>query len=94
MVQNSAALGALGIVSNFTATMWIKMPNIETNMNNQGSRIYGLMGTGLTDYGAAGQFNRPWIPAQLANAPGTPLSPKISMRGVIGSTFNQSRDIL
>jgi len=84
MVQNSSALGALGIISNFTATIWMKMPIIETNMNNQGSRIYGLMGTGLTDFGGVNSIG---FQPQLANVVGTPLSPKISMRGVVGNTF-------
>ena len=83
VVQNSSALGALGIVTNFTATVWVKMPNLETNMSNQGSRIYNLMGTGITDIGGVNSIG---FQPQLANTT-TPFSPKVVMRGVIGTTF-------
>ncbi len=83
VVQNSSALGALGIVTNFTATIWVKMPNLETNMSNQGSRIYNLMGTGLTDIGGVNSIG---FQPQLANT-STPLSPTVVMRGVVGNTF-------
>src|ERR1700742_4420392 len=47
IAQNSATLGTLGVVTDFTASIWIKMPNIETNLINNGSRIYNLTGTGI-----------------------------------------------
>ncbi len=70
-------------MSNFTATVWMKMPFIETNMNNQGSRIWGLMGTGLTDFGGVNSIG---FQPQLA-ASATPLFPKLVMRGTVGNVF-------
>src|SRR6185437_1015135 len=83
LVTNSAALGALGVVSDFTASVWIKMSNLETNISNQGSRIFNLMGTGITDIGGANSLG---FQPQLANS-GTPFFPKVVMRAVIGTTF-------
>jgi hypothetical protein len=81
-VQNSSALGALGVVTNFTATVWIKMAALETNLSNQGSRIYNLMGTGITDIGGTNSIG---FQPQLGNP--TPLFPHVVMRGVVGNTF-------
>ena len=83
MVQNSAALGALGVVTDFTASIWIKMPNLQTNMANQGSRIYNLVGTGLTDIGGVNSIG---FQPQYANT-STPLFPRFAMRAIIGNTF-------
>ena len=83
VVQNSSALGALGTITNFTATVWLKMPNLETNILNQGSRIYNLMGSGITDIGGVNSIG---FQPQLANS-STVFSPKVVMRGVVGTTF-------
>src|SRR5215469_13905009 len=83
VVQNSSTLGALGIVSNFTVSVWVKMPVLETNILNQGSRIYNLTGTGITDIGGVNSLG---FQPQLANT-ATPFFPKVVMRGVIGNTF-------
>src|SRR5258706_1204626 len=83
-VQNSSTLGALGIVSNFTATVWIKMPNLETNTANQGSRIYELMGTGVTDIGGVNSIG---FQPQLTSSATTPVFPKLTMRGIVGNVF-------
>ncbi len=83
-VVNNAALGtALGIVSNFTATVWFKMPELEQNTANQGSRIYGLMGTGVTDIGGANSIG---FQPQLAST-ATPVFPALCLRGIVGSQF-------
>ncbi|HEV2693951.1 MAG TPA: hypothetical protein VG347_13740 [Verrucomicrobiae bacterium] len=84
MAQNNAALGAgLGIVSNFTASVWIKMPVLQTNTLNQGSRVYGLMGTGLTDYGGVNTLG--FQPQFSSTA--TPLFPKFVMTARISTSF-------
>jgi len=83
LVQNSATLGALGIVTDFTATVWINMPNLQTNMANQGSRIYNLTGTGISDIGGVNSLG---FQPQYANT-ATPLFPRFAMRAVIGNTF-------
>jgi hypothetical protein len=80
VVQNSSALGALGVVTNFTLSVWVKMPALETNTANQGSRIYNLMGTGLADIGGVNSLG---FQPQL----GSGFFPKVVMRGVIGNTF-------
>jgi hypothetical protein len=50
---NNTTLGQLGMVSNFTATIWFKMPNLFTNLANQGPRLW-MMGTnGSTDLNVA-----------------------------------------
>lgn len=81
VVQNSSTLGAIGVINSFTASTWIRMANLETNTLNQGSRIYNLMGSGLTDIGTAA--NSIGFQPQL----GAGLFPKVVMRGVIGTTF-------
>ena len=81
-VTNSAALGALGTVTDFTATMWIKMPVIETNLLNNGSRLYELVGPGILDIGGVNT-----IGFQFQLGSGGPVFPPIIMRGVIGNTI-------
>lgn len=83
MVTNSSALGAIGVVTGFTATVWVKMPNLETNFSNQGSRIYCMMGTGISDIGGANSLG---FQPQLTSG-ATQLFPKVVMRGVVGTTF-------
>ena len=80
-LTNSTALGALGIVTDFTATVWIKMPVIETNMLNQGSRIYNLVGSGITDIGGVNSIG---FQPQLAS-PGRRYFLPFVMRAVIGN---------
>ncbi|MBW8864921.1 MAG: hypothetical protein JF609_08375, partial [Verrucomicrobia bacterium] len=84
MAQNNAALGGLGIISNFTATVWIKMPNLQTNASNQGARVYELVGTGITDIGGAG--NNLGFQFQYNNS-ATATFPINTMRGVINNQF-------
>jgi hypothetical protein len=80
LATNSATLGGIGLVTNFTASVWIKMALLETNTANQGSRIYNLMGTGISDIGGANSLG---FQPQL----GAGYFPKVVMRGVIGATF-------
>ncbi len=84
MAQNSAALGGLGVVSNFTATVWMKMPNLNANTANQGARLYELVGTGITDIGGA--VNNLGFQFQYNNS-ATATFPKSTMRGVINNIF-------
>jgi Carbohydrate binding module (family 6) len=52
-VTNNAALGSLGLVTNFTVTIWVKLSSNPTNTVNNGPRIF-LMGTnGVNDSGQA-----------------------------------------
>jgi len=46
---NNATLANLGVVSNFTAMIWFKMPALFTNVANQGSRLFVLATNGTTD---------------------------------------------
>ncbi|HEX4262872.1 MAG TPA: Ig-like domain-containing protein [Verrucomicrobiae bacterium] len=80
-LTNSTALGALGSVTDFTASIWIKMPVLQTNTLNQGSRIYNLVGSGLTDIGGVNS-----IGFQPQFASGAPVFPPFTMRAVIGNT--------
>src|SRR5690349_13414702 len=81
MVTNSATLGALGTVSDFTVSVWVKMPNLETNQSNQGSRIVALMAQGINDIGGANTLG---FQPQLTSG-GTLLFPKVVMRGLVGT---------
>lgn len=83
MVTNSATLGTLGVVSDFTVSVWVKMPILETNQSNQGSRILALMGQGINDIGGANSLG---FQPQLTSG-STLLFPKVVMRGVVGTTF-------
>src|ERR1041385_6564880 len=51
--NNCTALGALGTVSNFTATIWFKMFKDPTNAANLGPRLFILGTNGVTDTGNA-----------------------------------------
>jgi len=51
--SNNATLGNLGVVSDFTATIWFKMPALFTNVANQGPRLFVLAPAGATDLNAA-----------------------------------------
>ncbi len=81
LLTNDATLGTLGVVSDFTASVWLRMPNLETNTLNQGSRIFGLMGSGLTDFGTSA--NSLGFQPQITIG----STPSVTMRGVIGTTF-------
>jgi len=49
---NNATLGSLGVLSNFTATIWFKEQTVITNTGNIGPRLF-IMGTnGVADQGA------------------------------------------
>ncbi|MGH7989012.1 MAG: LamG-like jellyroll fold domain-containing protein, partial [Limisphaerales bacterium] len=52
-VTNSSTLGNLGVVSNFTATIWVKMSSLNTNLSNAGTRLFVLATNGVTDDGVA-----------------------------------------
>ncbi|MDB6017157.1 MAG: Beta-agarase [Pedosphaera sp.] len=78
--SNNAALGGLGIVSNFTVTIWCKMPALETNLLNQGGRLFGLMKNGVGDYGGVDTLG-----LQFGMGSGGATFPKNSMVGLISS---------
>jgi hypothetical protein len=82
-LTNSVALAALGTVTDFTASVWIKMPFLETNQVNNGSRIFALMGPGVTDIGGVNSIG---FQPQLTSG-ATLLFPKLVMRGIVGNTF-------
>ncbi|HVU08495.1 MAG TPA: LamG-like jellyroll fold domain-containing protein [Verrucomicrobiae bacterium] len=52
-VTNNTTLGNLGIVSNFTATIWVKMSSLNTNLSNGGTRLFVLATNGVVDDGVA-----------------------------------------
>ena len=59
------------------------MPILETNINNQGSRIYALTGTGVADIGG---INSIGFQPQLTSS-STPVFPTLCMRGIVGNVF-------
>jgi Carbohydrate binding module (family 6) len=52
-VTNNAAIGSLGLVSNFTATIWFKLGSNPTNTGNLGPRFFVMGTNGVIDSGAA-----------------------------------------
>ncbi len=51
MTTANSALGGLGLVTNFTATIWFKLSGLVANLNNQGSRLFVLATNTVTDDG-------------------------------------------
>ena len=47
----NATLGQLGLVSNFTATVWFKMSALTTNLINNSTRFFTLATNGVTENG-------------------------------------------
>lgn len=68
--NNCAALGALGTVSSFTATIWFKMPKNITNNANFGGRLFILGTNNVNDTGNANSIGMLFNIAagQLTNA--------------------------
>ena len=56
-VTNDANIGSLGVVSNFTATIWFKLTSPPTNTANQGPRLFIIGTNGVTDSGAANSIS-------------------------------------
>jgi hypothetical protein len=81
-VSNNATLGGLGIVTNFTACLWIKMPVLITNLNNQGSRLFCLMGNGIADIGGTNTLGMQF---QL-NTGGARTFPAVTLQGAVGAS--------
>lgn len=46
---NNSTLSGLGVVTNFTATIWFKQFSTITNTQNRGGRLFMLGGTNVTD---------------------------------------------
>jgi hypothetical protein len=52
-VTNDPNIGTLGVISNFTVSMWFKLVSPPTNTANQGSRLFILGTNGVIDQGVA-----------------------------------------
>jgi hypothetical protein len=52
-VNNDANIGSLGVVSNFTATIWFKLTSPPTNIVNQGPRFFIIGTNTVNDSGQA-----------------------------------------
>jgi len=51
VTTGNATLGQLGVVSNFTATVWFKMSSLVLNTANNAVRFFTLATNGITDNG-------------------------------------------
>src|ERR1035437_3907206 len=56
VTTGNATLGQLGVVSNFTATVWFKMTSLITNLANNQCRFFVLGTNGVTDDNSAATF--------------------------------------
>ena len=52
VTTGNTTLGQLGVVSNFTATVWFKMTSLVTNQVNNACRFFVLATNGVTDSGS------------------------------------------
>ncbi|HWD92014.1 MAG TPA: hypothetical protein VG938_06660 [Verrucomicrobiae bacterium] len=78
-----ATLANLGAVSDFTMTIWFKMPNLFTNLSNQGSRLFLLATNGTTDVNNALSLGLQLSGRSAVTQPGSPL---ICINGFVGAT--------
>src|SRR5882757_1455339 len=72
-IAGSSTLGNLGVVSNFTATIWFKMPALFTNVANQGPRLWVLATNGVTDLNNATTLGLQFGSRSSATQTPTPL---------------------
>jgi hypothetical protein len=56
-VNNDANIGSLGLVSNFTATIWFKLNSAPTNLANQGPRFFIIGTNTVNDSGLANSIS-------------------------------------
>jgi hypothetical protein len=56
VTTGNTTLGQLGVVSNFTATVWFKMTSLITNIANNQCRFFVLGTNGVTDDNSAATF--------------------------------------
>src|SRR5258708_30563719 len=76
-VANDAAIGSLGLVSNFTATIWVKLSSNPTNTANQAPRIFVIGTNGVTAEGAANSIGLVYTatqPGSFSNAIGAVIN--------------------
>jgi hypothetical protein len=52
-VNNNASIASLGLISNFTATIWFKLTSAPTNLVNQGPRFFIIGTNTVNDSGLA-----------------------------------------
>lgn len=72
-ITNNSTLGSLGVVSNFTATIWFKMPALFTNIANQGPRLWVLATNGTIDLNNATTIGMQFGSRSAASQAPTPL---------------------
>src|ERR1035437_3873145 len=80
---NNSTLGSLGVVSNFTATIWFKMPALFTNIANQGPRLWVLATNGVTDLNNATTIGMQFGSRSAASQAPTPL---VDLNVFVGAT--------
>jgi hypothetical protein len=83
VITNDANLGAgLGVVSDFTATIWFKMPVLFSNIANQGPRLWMIAPTGATDLNVANTIGLQFGSRSAASQAPTPL---VDLNAFVGS---------
>src|SRR5882724_12592707 len=67
-VTNDPNIGSLGVISNFTATMWFKLVSPPTNTLNQGSRLFIIGTNGVVDSGVSNSISMLFYTAAAPSA--------------------------
>src|SRR5882724_8824276 len=67
-VTNDVNIGSIGIVTNFTVSMWFKLVSPPTNTANQGARLFILGTNGVIDQGVSNSI------AMLINTAAAPAA--------------------
>lgn len=83
LTVSNATLANLGVVSDFTATIWFKMPNLFTNIANQGPRLWVLAQPGATDLNVANTIGLQFGSRSAASQAPTPLD---DLNAFVGAT--------
>ncbi len=82
VVSNSATLGNLGVVSDFTATIWFKMTSLLTNTANNGCRLFVLSTNTVVDEGVPNT-----IAMSFGVGNGSPTFPANALNVGVGNAF-------
>ncbi len=82
LTVSNSTLANIGAVSDFTATIWFKMPALFSNTANQGPRLWVLAPAGATDLNVANTFG-----LQFGSSPASPVStPQQDLNAFVGAT--------
>ena len=83
LTTTNSTLANLGVVSDFTAMIWFKMPNLFTNVANQGPRLWVLAKPGATDLNVANSVGLQFGSRDNGSEQPTPLD---DLNAFVGST--------